>query len=105
MFLQNTPTGPDAAKAALSKGYRSLNVPENLGGDITRRLEIETPIMVLLTMLCAGAHIITLNGKSRLFLKFTNFPGSIEVRFWIDGAGYVGYCMIDKDDVAFSDLM
>lgn len=33
---------------------------------VTRRLEIEAPILVLLTVLCAGVQIMTLNGKSRV---------------------------------------
>jgi hypothetical protein len=33
---------------------------------VTRRLEIEAPILVLLTVLRAGVHVMTLNGKSRI---------------------------------------
>ena len=31
---------------------------------VTRRLEIEAPIMVVLTVLCAGVQTMSLNGKS-----------------------------------------
>jgi hypothetical protein len=33
---------------------------------VTRRLEIEGPIVVLLIVLCAGVSIVASNGKSRL---------------------------------------
>ena len=37
---------------------------------VTRRLEIETLILVLLTMLRAGVTIMELNGESRFDLLF-----------------------------------
>jgi hypothetical protein len=33
---------------------------------VTGRLEIDAPILVLLTVLCAGVPVMTLNGGSRL---------------------------------------
>ncbi len=33
---------------------------------VTRRLEIEAPIVVLLTVFCAGVPIMKLSGKSRI---------------------------------------
>jgi hypothetical protein len=37
-----------------------------LAGLMAKRVEIEPPIVVLLTMWCAGAPIMKLNGKSRV---------------------------------------